>query len=159
MKNIWIVLANVEHADIYSYSPSLPHKHTLVRSMDHPESKLRNNQLSSDQIGQFSQGTGGHATYQHNNPHQVEVEHFTHEIAQFIDKSRTHNLFEELAIVAGPQMLGKLQDALPAQAQKLVKVKIDKDYLPAIRDGEYTLDEVAHTIDNKIKQQQNNLNR
>lgn len=146
MNMTWVLIANAERADIYSFSTSIAHKYVLVKTLEHPESALHGKEITTDKIGSFNGGGGGHGGFSRNDRREVEIKQFVNEIVEYIEKGRANNLFQELALVAQPNVLGEVLDKLSPSTSKLVLVKISKNYIPAIRDKELSLDEVIKLI-------------
>ena len=59
--------------------------------------------------------------------HELQEEHFAHEIAARINKSAERGLFQEIVIVAPPRTLGEIRKALSAKAAGLVTGELAKD--------------------------------
>jgi protein required for attachment to host cells len=159
MKRIWAIIANMEKAEIYSFERNTPRDFQLIRSLEHPASKQKSQQLNAAPSGQFGPGTGGHGTYAHNNPQQVEIDHFSQEIAKFIEHSKGRDEFDELALIAPPNFLGNLNQQLSKNCLKLVSVTMAKDYIAAIRDREIDYAQIFAMITRESASHEPVLNR
>jgi protein required for attachment to host cells len=144
----WLLICNAEKAYLYELDPRT-FKYLLIGVFEHPESHLKDSELIPDQGGQYGMGTGGHAVYRHNDPHDVTVEQFAHSIAKFIEEGRVRNRFCELIFCAEPKFLGKIYNVLPKQSQLLVTTRVAKDYVPII---DRELDKIIQLIHDEVKQ-------
>lgn len=160
MKVMWAVIANASVAQIYSFSTdSLNVKnYSLHTTLTHPENSLHTKDLTTDNIGRFHGGAAGHGNFARNDPHQVEVKQFINEVAQYVNKARGENLFQELALVADPSVLGELTEKLSASTKQLPLVKISKNYITAIRDKEYSVEKIIKDIMNQLNESNPVLN-
>ncbi|MFN8769629.1 MAG: host attachment protein [Neisseriaceae bacterium] len=151
MNIAWIVIANSSKATIYSLTLD-QHKKTcvLVKTFDNPKSRFKISDLAQDQVGQYGYGTGGHATYSHNDLHENVVEEFALEVAKYIDSERANNQFQKLFIIAEPMFLGMLLGNLSILTQNLVKAKIDKNYVHALDNKELTIENIVGMLDKHV---------
>ena len=125
----WILLADAASARLYA-SGERPGDWTLLRELQHPESRRRPSELLSDKPGRVKQSTGSRAAMEPHTPRKkVEAERFAREIAQALDESVVSGACERLVLVAPPAFLGVLRDKLPPRVAARVTDVIEKDYL------------------------------
>jgi len=125
----WILLADAASARLYA-SGERPGDWTLLRELEHPESRMRSSELLSDKPGRVKQSTGSRAAMEPHTPRKkVEVERFARELAQALDEGVVSGACERLVLVAPPAFLGVLRDKLPPRVAARVTDVIEKDYL------------------------------
>lgn len=97
--------------------------------LSHPEGRLHEQDLVSDRPGRTfdSQGTGRHAKEVEVGPKKHEAIVFAGRIAERLEAGRVRNAFDKLALIAPPEFLGLLRDALNPQLRALVLHEVDKN--------------------------------
>jgi len=126
----WILVSDASRARLFSMAEK-DKPWELVQAFEHPESRAKSSELSSDGRGSMQQSAGrGNrpALEPHTSPKEVEADVFVRELAHYLDNGRTHNAYNNLALVAPPSFLGKLRNSLSVQVMKHVTVTVDKDY-------------------------------
>ena len=125
----WILLADAASARLY-LSGERPGDWTLLRELEHPESRMRTSELLSDKPGRVKQSTGSRAALEAPTPRKkVEAERFARELAKVLDEGVVSGACERLVLVAPPAFLGVLRDKLPRRVAERVSDVIEKDYL------------------------------
>jgi protein required for attachment to host cells len=125
----WILLADAASARLY-VSGERPGDWTLLRQLEHAESRMRPSELLSDKPGRVKQSTGSRAALEPPTPRKkVEAERFARELAQVLDEGVVSGGCERLVLVAPPAFLGVLRDKLPPRVAARVSDVIEKDYL------------------------------
>ena len=125
----WILLADAANARLY-VSGERPGDWTLLRELEHPESRMRPSELLSDKPGRVKQSTGSRAALEPPTPRKkVEAERFARELAQVLDEGVVSGACERLVLVTPPAFLGILRDKLPPRVAERVSDVIEKDYL------------------------------
>lgn len=126
----WVITIDSNNCRIYDYSKK-PNHLTLVKEIQHPENKLRDIDLTSDKPGHYkSSGTGGQGTYsQPTDPKEIKIDNFAREIAKELDHGRNTNAYQQLIVIAGPQMKGLLCQHINKHVESLITHKIEKDIL------------------------------
>jgi len=125
---IWFVAANTSSCRIFEYDKK-PKKLTLITDLYHGESKLKDSDLVSDRPGHYkSDGSSRGAFSPHEEPREVEIEHFSREIAKVLDTGRKANQYETLIIAIPPHMNGLLHQHLDIQVKNCIANNIIKDY-------------------------------
>lgn len=124
----WILVAHRAGARLYSQSGKHQPLH-LVENIPHPEGRLRNRDLDSDAGGRsFDRfGPQRHAL----SPKEAPIDHvtdlFAKELANKLHSGRANGNCEQIILVAGPRLLGKLRLVLDPPTAKLVIQALDKD--------------------------------
>ncbi|GAB6050366.1 host attachment protein [Hydrogenophilus islandicus] len=138
MKKTWVVVANASMAKIFQ-ACNAKGELELITTLNHPESRLRNQDLVTDR--QMEHHHGGAATPHDGErvaPKEVEAQRFAQEIAAYLKEGRTRHAFERLIVVATPHFKGLLLAEMDSTTAKLVEKTIDKDYT---QESERTLSE------------------
>ena len=126
----WILSANRVLATIYQ-SQGSGQEWTLVKSLEHPEGKLKNNEMTSDVGGRnnTASGQGSRPVVEWStSPHEADLTHFAKIIEKELSDGRTHQKYDRLVLVALPEFLGKLRSCLDSRIQEKILVAISKDY-------------------------------
>jgi protein required for attachment to host cells len=129
MSNCWVVVANSSRAAIYMSDAKLG-KLDPVRTISHPESRLKNSEINSDAQGLTQHGPS-HATASYSaehSPHDHEIEVFAKEIASILHLARNDGSFDRLVLVASPKFLGSLRAHLDAETARKVSETIAHDW-------------------------------
>jgi len=125
----WILLADAASARLY-LSGERPGDWTLLREIEHPESRMRASELLSDKPGRVKQSTGSRAALEPHTPRKkVEAERFARQLAQVLDEGVVSGACERLVLVTPPAFLGVLRDKVPPRVAARVSDVIEKDYL------------------------------
>ncbi|MEQ8803395.1 host attachment protein [Haliea sp.] len=129
----WLLVANASRARLFA-TQARPRTLTLLEEFSHPQSREKNEDLSSDRPGHFqttSQGMDGAnrgAFAEPTNPKDYEHERFAAELAEHLNEGRTSNRYDNLMLVASPHFLGLLNQQLNEHVAKLATVHVSKDY-------------------------------
>ena len=126
-KDTWFLVANSSLARIYKVG----HNQSLVEVevLEHPESRLHNQDLVSDRPGRDfeSSNPSRHAIEPRTWPKQHEVDTFAKILARHLEGGLTSGAYDKLYISASPNLLGLIRQALSANIIKHVAGEIDKD--------------------------------
>ena len=131
-KRVWILVADAARARFFASGGEVDG----IRAVD--DSELENTDLlrhtrdaGSDRPGRSYESVGGarHAQEPRIDLHRQEKERFARKIADFIATSARSDRFDELILVAPPQLLGELRDALDQQAASRVMREVAKDLM------------------------------
>jgi protein required for attachment to host cells len=127
-KSMTIVVADKVRARLFRADKPLG-PITEIEDFTHPESRLPARELLSDAHGRAfdSAGQGRHAMETDVDPRRQEALRFATELARELDKKRVRHEFDCLGLVAAPEFLGLLRDALSEQCRALVCLEVDKD--------------------------------
>jgi protein required for attachment to host cells len=132
----WILVAHRAGARIYENAGAGTGL-TLVRKIDHPAGKGKNQDINADRPGRAydSEGAGRHAMGKQESPMEHEDANFARELAKVLDHGRGTNAFKHIVIVAGPRQLGLIRDSLDKHTAAMISASLDVD-LPDATDAE-----------------------
>lgn len=122
----WVIAANGSHAKIFRMGkfPKLEE----FEQLDHPDSRLRNQDLVSSAEGRTfeSIGTGRSAYQPPTDPHHQELEKFAKFLGEYLTRAKRDHSFSRLYIMANPSFLGLLRPHLNSIHESIV-AEIGKD--------------------------------
>ena len=123
----WILVANSSQAKVFKLTkfPEIEE----IQSLDHPESRLHNQDLVTDRPGRGFQSTGeSRSSYQPSTePKAVEIEKFAQKINGYLSAAHNNGEFVKLYVMANPTFLGILRSTLHHNIQKVIIAEVDKD--------------------------------
>lgn len=124
-----VVNTNTNTCRFYHYVKH-PVQLTLLKEINHPESKLRSGDLTSDKPGHYKAGQSARGAYSpHTEAKEIEIDKFSREIANELNKERIKNEYDELIIISPPHMNGLLFQHVNKHVKDLVINNIEKDLL------------------------------
>lgn len=119
----WVVVADNRKARVFS---AVDNFSSLKEECDfiHPRESGDGNPHSRG-----GDGLGGsrHGLEPRTLPHEADIKSFAHELAQFLDLSLQEKRYGDLVLVAGPQLLGELRNALDKKVSASIRRSINKD--------------------------------
>lgn len=123
----WVVVADTCQAKIYRLV-KFP-KIEKVFYLEHPESRLHNQDLISSKPGHSSQRGSytGRSYESEKEPKQLEAAKFAVHLAHFLADAEKKGEFNRLYIIAGPTFLGLLRQHISPALQKMIVAEIGKD--------------------------------
>lgn len=124
----WILVANASLARLYA---NLGPKQglQLVKEIAHPESRMKNADLSSDRAGQMQAGGSGHGAREQQTPPKLNAARsFAQMLAKELYLGRSRNLFARAILVAPPAFMGMLNATLDGPTSQMVTDRLEKDY-------------------------------
>ncbi len=139
IQTTWILVCDASKARIFEGTKK-NQPWALLETIDHPESRLKDQDLVTDRPGRVQQsavngqgnGTLGKGSRSGMEPHitpkEAEHQQFARFLADVLAKGHRERSYDNLLIVANPQFLGILRGILTEQIKKLVKATVDKDY-------------------------------
>ncbi len=137
----WVVVADSSRGRIYAQDR---HGGALREMFDlvHPGARLQREELTSDRPGRHTGafGQGSHVFDARTEAKEHEAEVFAREIATRLEAGRTGGQFEELVLMAPPELLGTLRERLGDALRRLVVREISKDLVTR------TPDEIRDTL-------------
>lgn len=125
---LWIVVAHAVGARIFERARG-GEELKLIAEFDHPEGRLKNEELTSDRPGRvFSMsGVQKHPLDPEEEAKKHLLRKFLKSVARVLEDGRNHNLYSELALVAEPAVLGILRHEMDAQTRGRVRFTVHKD--------------------------------
>lgn len=126
MEKIWILVADSAHARILATTArtAMP---TEVTRLEHPEGRLKESELVSDQPGRSRENRAQGYAMQEASATVHEESVFAGEIVQTLDKARQEGRFHSLILVASPHLLGVIRQKLHGPLEKSVIQSVDKN--------------------------------
>lgn len=126
---IWIVSLNSSLGHIYSYA-SKKHKLILLKSLENPSAKLKESDLVSDRPGHYQTMHSAKGAYEATtSPHDVELDHFTKILADFLKKGLDNHQYKQLILCSAHHVGGILLNNLDKQVEKILLVNIKKNFV------------------------------
>ena len=128
MTTTWILVANASQAKLYANTG--PKKGlTLVKALQHPESREKAADLVSDRPGHMQSAGNGHGARQpRTDPKTNEARHFAQELARELNHGRTSGQAGRFILVAPPAFMGLINEKLDGPTAGLVTDRFEKDY-------------------------------
>ena len=125
---IWVVIANTNTYRIFNYDKNHA-KLSLLKEISHPEMRLKaSDTLTTDRPGHYQISESARGAYSpHMDAKEVEIDNFSREIAEELDKGRKIHAYEKLIIIAPPHMHGLLNHHFNKHVKDLVVNSIQKD--------------------------------
>lgn len=123
--NTWILCADRSGAKLWF---TLGRQLELVRAVDHPEGRLHDSDIDTDQAGRTQARTGGHphSLPRHATPTEINAKRFAKELAELAQQGRVERRFDRLVLVAEPSFLGLLQGELDGPTREMVSGTVGK---------------------------------
>lgn len=124
----WILVANASLARLYAHLG--PNKGLqLVKEIAHPESRMKNADLTSDRAGQMQASGSGHGAREQQTPPKINAARsFAQRLAKELYLGRSRNLFGRAILVAPPGFMGMLNATLDRPTAQMVTDRLEKDY-------------------------------
>jgi protein required for attachment to host cells len=135
---IWAVVADGARVRILLNVANGPRLLPVVGGVfTNPEAHGHARDLGSDRPGRSFESVGHarHAEQPRTDPHREAKRHFAKQICDFIEKGAAENQFDQLVLIAPPQMLGDLRAHLGPKSAHRIAAEVDKD-LTQLPEGE-----------------------
>lgn len=132
MRKVWVVVANRAEMKIYRAE----NVHTLIQIhyLTHIQSQLTSQELTSDKQGSH-RGSFGSDTMEEKTPAKLkEANSFANQIAKVLEDAVNKKEVERIYLIANPQFMGILRQAINPQVAKLIEREIPKDVVHATAD-------------------------
>lgn len=129
MRTTYVMVADSSQARIFQDDNHLSAL-TELRTFQHPEGRLQNRELDTDRAGrgQSNGGPGGYHGYDGDkSSHRHETENFAASVAEYLEQERNAGHYEQLVLVAPPQLLGNLRKQLSTDCDRLVTMELNKN--------------------------------
>jgi len=130
MANTWILVAQGSSGKLLDVAKN-GKEISLIKEFLHPETAAKGREIYSDRPGRSFESAGPtrHAMAYPTEFHDRARRAFALEIANFLKKAHAENQFAELILVASPDLLGELRNAMADSLTKAVSHQLDKDLL------------------------------
>ncbi len=123
-----VVVADSSRAIFFKYDKTQSSL-TPLQTFEHPQGRLQDHELDSDQAGRQSNSSvgGSHGFGGDKSSHKHDVESFAAQIAGYLEQERNAGRYQQLVLVAPPQFLGLLRKQLSDACERLVKLELNKN--------------------------------
>lgn len=135
MQNTWILIANSSEAHFYTYD----HDHfmnkerlkmSLLESYEHKESRMKDTDLVSDQLGHYQTSHLAHGSFvPETDPKQHEAEVFAIQLSKTLYEYCMDNKYRHLILVAPSHFVGLLNKHMDRHVKGVISKTIEKDYV------------------------------
>jgi protein required for attachment to host cells len=126
MNETWILVAHRGGARLFE--PGGAGGLALLQEIPHPEGRLKDRDLGSDEPGRgFDSHGSRHAFQQEQGPAARIAEQYAKHLAALLEEGRIAHRFHRLVLVAEPHLLGLIRSALHEDTAALVVKTIHKD--------------------------------
>lgn len=125
----WILVANRARASLFERRGKANKWIVHLRTIEHPEGRLRDRAMNSDKSGRTfpRHGTGSSPLEKSHDPVEQEARRFAHVIASVLTEEAARNSFGKLVVVAEPRFLGRLREALGHSTRARIALTVPKD--------------------------------
>ena len=123
VRKTWVVVADRSRARIFSVDSPRGPLHEL-ESLVHPEARAHERDLTSDRPGRASDQ---HVLNAAHTARDQQAAEFAREIVERLEGGRVKGGFEQLVLVAAPDLLGMVRKAMNGKLSKLVSRTVDKN--------------------------------
>lgn len=122
----WVIVADNSQVKIYRVV-KFPKLEELT-SLEHPESRLHNQDLVSSKPGHNFQrgGTSGYSYEPERGPKKLEAEKFAAHLGQYLANAEKNKEFSRLYIIAEPSFLGLLRPHINHATQNTIIAEVSK---------------------------------
>jgi len=125
---IWLIAANTNSCRIFLYDKKSK-KLTLIKELNHAESKLKGTDLTSDGPGHYQTSNSARGAYSPREEAQEnEIKFFSRQIAKELDVGRKSNSFDKLILAVPPHMNGLIQQHMDSHLKDCITNNIKKDF-------------------------------
>lgn len=130
IKTTWVVVAHKAGARFMEHRSGFGRHLNLVRELDNPDGRKKNQELDTDRPGEGA-SSGGRMMRRAMLPEQTAHEHvaitFAQTLASELTKARAEGAFDQLILVAEPGFLGLLREALDKPTRQAVIDSVNKN--------------------------------
>ncbi len=123
-----LVIASSTDAKIYDITES---DYILIHELQHPQSRLKTSELTSDGQGYYQTDHGTAGKYSPpSDPHKEEHAHFAKIVADLLEKMLHKQHDQRIILCAEPNFYGLLNQAVTKSVERAIVKVIQKDYIP-----------------------------
>jgi protein required for attachment to host cells len=124
MTKTWVLICDASRARLFEASG----RHfKMLKELNHPESRLKGKDLTSDRPGQVRSNALMHPAHAPDAPKQVEAGHFALQLAELLRKGHSQKAFDELVLAAPPHFLGMLRERMGTRINVHLRASVAKD--------------------------------
>ena len=123
----WIIIANTNQCHIYDHKAA---KLTLLRTISHPENKLKSSELGTDRPGHYQVSTTRRGAYSWvHELHEIKISDFAREVAQELNSAQHKNQFSRLVLIMSAQIEGQILPHLDKDVSSKISQTIQKNIM------------------------------
>jgi protein required for attachment to host cells len=128
MKPHWILIANASRARLLQQEQPADGP-TLLKTFEHPASRLRSSELGDDEAGRERSDRGPRATVfePRLDPQRKEHLHFAHELAAALEDGAVRGECASISVFAASPFLGELRKEFGTETRRLLESTHDLD--------------------------------
>jgi protein required for attachment to host cells len=124
-KTVWVIAADASRARVLQVAS--PHKLAEVASLDNPAGRMQERELTTDAQPRFRGSAGPGSDPEATSAVEHATQMFAKRIGEYLEKARTDHRYDELVVIAPPQLLGVLRKEYGKEVGKLVADELPKD--------------------------------
>jgi protein required for attachment to host cells len=124
-KTVWVIAADASRARVLQVAS--PNKLAEVASLDNPAGRMQDRELTTDAQPRFRGTAGPGSDRQEASAVEHATEMFAKRIGDYLEKARIDHRYDELVVIAPPQLLGVLRKEYGKEVGKLVADELPKD--------------------------------
>jgi protein required for attachment to host cells len=131
--SIWILVCDASRATLFA-AEERGDDWRSIGLFTHPESRLKNSELSPTEPGHALKSKGGarHTVMESaTSPKEAEKERFAEQLAEVVNHGASKQSFDGIVLVAPPHFAGLLDEHLSAETKKRTMAVVHKDYTVA----------------------------
>ncbi|APC92059.1 MULTISPECIES: host attachment protein [Francisella] len=137
-KTTLLLVTNTSKAKIYDINGI---KYTHIQDLEHPQSRLKTQQLITDSPGDYQT----RKFIPSSDPHKQEQLHFAKVIVKFVEKMVKQKNYQKIILCAEPYFYGLLNQSFSNTLRPLIIKVIEKDYIPLPESKlNKTIEEIIH---------------
>ncbi len=127
MEKIWLVVANHTEARILGRNRN--GRLVDLETFSFPQAQLPERDILTDSPGRNhdSSGLAHHAMEPHTDIRQQQAQQFSRQLAERMEEGRNANIYDKLVLIAPPDFLGALRNALSKSCRKQVMEECPKN--------------------------------
>ena len=123
MKTTMIVVADSVRARIFVWGDDRT-EIKEIEDISHPEGRLHDRDMSSDQPGKDS---GGHVYDSKNTPKKHQLTEFAKRVSEYLDDARKANKLSKIILLVAPEFLGELRSQFSNEIGKIIVFELPKN--------------------------------
>jgi protein required for attachment to host cells len=124
----WVLIASKSKAKIFEIIKNKPHL-KLVMKLENPKAKMKNKDLETDRPGVTRGPSGRTALRSKKGTQDHEMEVFSKQILDEINKGKNENQFDKIIMVVDPGFEAHLKNHMKTQVRKSIFQTIPKNYM------------------------------
>lgn len=124
----WVLIANTSKAKIFEITKNNQHLKLIIK-LENPKAKMKNTELECDRPGVTRGPSGRTALRAKKGTHDHEMEVFSKQILDEINKGKNENQFDRIIMIIEPRFEAHLKNHLKDHVKKCIFHTIPKNYM------------------------------